>query len=177
MPKDYQAETTTAITGSDDTALGLKSIAVRQKQPDKSRLTPLIDGVDAFYARATLAIAAERSLDLQYFLWRKDLTGQILLKLVLDAAEPRASTDACTTNLLRRTISTRSSAAGISATNTSTHKRTRTSTTWTCWPRGLSSIRFQMHSTPIGITKWPCPFMPSSTIPRQPVTWKMYKTV
>ncbi len=87
MPKDYQAETTTAITGTDDTTLGLRSIAVLQKHPDKSRLIPLVDGVDAFYARATLAIAAERSLDLQYFLWRKGITGQVLLKLVLDAAD------------------------------------------------------------------------------------------
>ena len=87
MPKDYHAETTTAITGTDDTALGLRSIAVLQKHPDESRLIPLVDGVDAFYARATLVIAAERSLDLQYFLWRKGITGQVLLKLVLDAAD------------------------------------------------------------------------------------------
>ena len=87
LPKDYAAETTTAITGTDDTGLGLRSSAVRQEQPDKSRLVPLIDGVDAFYARAALTIRAERSLDIQYFLWHKDLTGQSLLKLVLDAAD------------------------------------------------------------------------------------------
>ena len=69
LPRDYSAETTTAITGTDDTGLGLRSSAVRQQQPDKSRLIPLIDGVDAFYARAALTIAAERSLDIQYFLW------------------------------------------------------------------------------------------------------------
>jgi len=33
LPKDYQAETTTAITGTDDTALGLRAIAVRQQKP------------------------------------------------------------------------------------------------------------------------------------------------
>ena len=31
-------------------------------------MTPLIDGVDAFYAREALAATAERSLDVQYFL-------------------------------------------------------------------------------------------------------------
>ncbi|GMQ83264.1 MAG: phospholipase D family protein [Rhodothermia bacterium] len=87
LPKDYEIDRTTAITGTDDTALGLRSIAVRQEQPDKSRLIPLTDGVDGFYARAALAIMAERSLDIQYFLWHKDLTGQFLLKLVLDAAD------------------------------------------------------------------------------------------
>ncbi len=87
LPKDYQAETTTAITGTDDTALGLRAIAVRQQKPGKSRLIPLLDGVDAFYARGALTVAAERSLDIQYYLWHKDLTGQVLLKLVLDAAD------------------------------------------------------------------------------------------
>ena len=87
LPKDYAAEKSTAITDTDDTALGLRSITVRQERPDESRFIPVIDGVDAFYIRAALAIKAERSLDIQYFLWHKDLTGQILLKLVLDAAD------------------------------------------------------------------------------------------
>jgi putative cardiolipin synthase len=87
LPKDYPLETTSAITGTDDTALGLRSIAVRQEHPEKSRVIPLVDGVDAFYARAALTVMAERSLDVQYFLWHKDVTGQVLLKLVLDAAD------------------------------------------------------------------------------------------
>jgi putative cardiolipin synthase len=87
LPKDYAAENSTAFTDTGDTALGLRSIAVRQERPDESRFIPVIDGVDAFYVRAALAIKAERSLDIQYFLWHKDLTGQILLKLVLDAAD------------------------------------------------------------------------------------------
>jgi putative cardiolipin synthase len=87
LPKNYEIQPSTAITGTDDTALGLRSIAVRQEHPDESRLIPLVDGVDAFYVRAALAVMAERSLDLQYFLWHKDVTGQVLLKLVLDAAD------------------------------------------------------------------------------------------
>jgi len=87
LPKDYEVEKSTAITGTEDTALGLRSIAVRQGHMDESRVIPMIDGVDAFYARAALIQIAERSLDLQYFLWHKDLTGQVLLKHVLDAAD------------------------------------------------------------------------------------------
>jgi len=87
LPKDYQAEKTGAISGTEDTALGLRSIADRQGHLDESRVIPLIDGVDAFFVRTVLVKSAERSLDLQYFLWRKDLTGQVLLKLVLDAAD------------------------------------------------------------------------------------------
>ena len=87
LPKDYETEKTTAITGTEDTALGLRSIAMRQGHMDESRVIPLIDGVDAFYARVALVRSAERSLDFQYFLWHKDLTGQALLKQVLDAAD------------------------------------------------------------------------------------------
>jgi putative cardiolipin synthase len=87
LPKDYELERTTAVTNTEQTALGLQSTAVRWEYPEKSRLVLLHEGVDAFYARATLAKLAERSLDLQYFLWHKDLTGQVLLKLVLDAAD------------------------------------------------------------------------------------------
>jgi len=87
LPKDYEAEKTTAVTGTEDTALGLRSIADRQGHLDESRVIPLINGVDAFFVRAVLVKSAERSLDLQYFLWHKDLTGQVLLKHVLDAAD------------------------------------------------------------------------------------------
>ena len=69
LPKDYDAEKTTAISGTEDTALGLRSIADRQGHLDESRVIPLIDGVDGFYARGALTIKAERSLDIQYFLW------------------------------------------------------------------------------------------------------------
>jgi putative cardiolipin synthase len=87
LPKDFEVVQSTAITGTEDTALGLRSIADRQSLLDESRVIPLTDGVDAFYVRAALINAAERSLDLQYFLWHKDLTGQVLLHTVLAAAD------------------------------------------------------------------------------------------
>ena len=42
---------------------------------------------DAFAARMELARAAQRSLDLQYYLWHGDLTGTLLLQAVHQAAE------------------------------------------------------------------------------------------
>lgn len=87
LPKDYDFDRTTAIIDTQDTALGLRSSAFLWKHSQKSRLIPMVDGVDAFYARLTLAEMAEKSLDLQYFLWHEDLTGKILLKVVLDAAD------------------------------------------------------------------------------------------
>jgi hypothetical protein len=68
LPNHYEAEKNTAVTGTNDTALALKSISERQKFGDESRDIPLYDGVDAFYARAMLIKAAERSFDFEYFL-------------------------------------------------------------------------------------------------------------
>jgi putative cardiolipin synthase len=44
-------------------------------------------GTDAFVARLALALAAERSLDLQYYIWQSDLTGKVLTTAVLRAAD------------------------------------------------------------------------------------------
>ncbi|OQP85741.1 phospholipase D family protein [Rhizobium rhizosphaerae] len=47
----------------------------------------LSDNIDAFAARALSARRAGRSLDLQYYYWRKDLTGRLLAAEVLAAAD------------------------------------------------------------------------------------------
>jgi len=48
----------------------------------------LIDGnLDAFAARVLCARLAERSLDMMYYIWHDDLTGRLLLKEVLEAAD------------------------------------------------------------------------------------------
>jgi phosphatidylserine/phosphatidylglycerophosphate/cardiolipin synthase-like enzyme len=39
---------------------------------------PLINARDAIAARAQLATADERSLDVQYYIWRNDMTGTLL---------------------------------------------------------------------------------------------------
>lgn len=54
---------------------------------DVSRLTLLSDGVSAFAARAASARAARHSLDLQYYMWKADLTGQLLAREALQAAD------------------------------------------------------------------------------------------
>lgn len=44
-------------------------------------------GLEAFALRALAARAARRSLDLQYYIWRGDLTGRLLAREVLAAAD------------------------------------------------------------------------------------------
>lgn len=52
-----------------------------------SRLGLVSDGVEAFVARASSARAAKHTLDLQYYIWKGDLTGQLLAREALHAAD------------------------------------------------------------------------------------------
>jgi cardiolipin synthase C len=52
-----------------------------------SSLTLLSDGVAAFAARAGSARAARASLDLQYYMWNADLSGELLAREALHAAD------------------------------------------------------------------------------------------
>ncbi|WP_296943121.1 phospholipase D family protein [uncultured Massilia sp.] len=68
------------------TALGTAIAPLAAAHPGLAGIHPLIDGRDAFAARALLAARAERSLDVQYYIWRKDLTGTLLLESLRAAA-------------------------------------------------------------------------------------------
>jgi cardiolipin synthase C len=54
--------------------------------PHASGLILLVENIDAFAARYQTAICAERSLDLQYYYWKNDLTGKILCHAIVEAA-------------------------------------------------------------------------------------------
>ena len=55
--------------------------------PQRSGLHTLPDPLEAFAARMLLAHTAERSLDVQYYIWRSDQTGTLLLQALVAAAE------------------------------------------------------------------------------------------
>ncbi len=56
-------------------------------RPEQSGLALISDNADAFAVRAVSARAAERSLDVQYYIWHDDLTGHLLLQELLQAAQ------------------------------------------------------------------------------------------
>lgn len=55
--------------------------------PGKSGVLLLPDGRESLAARGTLARVATRSLDLQYYIWHADISGQMLLGELLAAAD------------------------------------------------------------------------------------------
>jgi len=57
------------------------------QNPGLTGIAPLPIGQDAFAARILLADAAVSSIDAQYYIWRTDMTGHLLLKALHRAAE------------------------------------------------------------------------------------------
>jgi putative cardiolipin synthase len=70
-----------------ETRLG-RSVSPRaQLHPGHSGIVELRDGRDAFAARVLLADTAERTLDLQYYIWRNDMSGALLFAAACRAAD------------------------------------------------------------------------------------------
>lgn len=78
---------TAAYTDTAGTRLGTAIAPRVLAHPGASGIFPLADGRDAFAARLLLARAAERSIDIQYYIWNDDLTGMLLYRELFDAAE------------------------------------------------------------------------------------------
>lgn len=87
LPSLDDRSPSTALADTHDTRLG-RAIAPRAAaHPGKSGVYPLLDSHNAFAARVLLARVAERSLDVQYYIWRHDLSGTLLFEALHEAAE------------------------------------------------------------------------------------------
>ena len=71
----------------DGTPLDRFVAPLMQERPEQSGLLLLADNLDAFAARAIAARSAGRSLDLQYYMWKDDLTGRLLTYETVHAAD------------------------------------------------------------------------------------------
>jgi putative cardiolipin synthase len=87
LPKDFDRPESYALTDTEYTTFGRLRAAERAAHPGKSGFYVLSNGLDAFVARAVLCQRAERSIDVQYFLYNKDLVGKLFSNLLLKAAD------------------------------------------------------------------------------------------
>jgi len=87
LPPLEQRTLSTAFTDTQATRLGRSVREAVQMHPGKSGIYPMTDAHDAFAARVWLARAAERSLDIQYYIWRNDITGALLFEELRKAAD------------------------------------------------------------------------------------------
>jgi len=87
LPKDFVRPKSYALTDTENTAFGKASAKERAAHPGKSGFHLLGNGLDAFVARAVLSQYAERSIDVQYYLYHNDLVGKLFTDLLLKAAD------------------------------------------------------------------------------------------
>ena len=79
--------TSQAILDTGNTRLGRAVMPMVAAHPPYSGVYPLRDAREAFAARALLAQAAEKTLDVQYYIWHKDISGTLLLNALHAAAD------------------------------------------------------------------------------------------
>jgi putative cardiolipin synthase len=85
--KDYPRVETTALQAHESTPLGKEIADLAAQHPAQSGYSLIRRGRQAFTARVALADLAQKTLDVQYFLWEPDATGRLLSEHLLRAAD------------------------------------------------------------------------------------------
>ncbi len=75
------------IADTQGTGLGRLLAPYKEKNPDLTGYQMLIDPIGAIAARLILIQKAEKSLDLQYYIWHNDKVGALTLEALLHAAD------------------------------------------------------------------------------------------
>ncbi|WP_228707611.1 phospholipase D-like domain-containing protein [Psychrobacter phenylpyruvicus] len=70
-----------------NTTLAQQFLPSMQQHPGLSGIYLLADSHEAFLARLSLAASAQKTLDVQYYIWRDDTTGHLLMQSLYQAAE------------------------------------------------------------------------------------------
>lgn len=87
LPSQVDRTSTYALQNTETTRLGVVFTPQEQQHPGSSAFHLLPDPEDAIVARVMLAETADRTLDLQYYIWHDDLTGRELAAALLRAAD------------------------------------------------------------------------------------------
>jgi cardiolipin synthase C len=84
---DFPKTASIALPYGDQTRLGRQFESSARDHGGTSAFRILSTGVDGFLTRAEMINTAERTLDLEYFIFRQDETGQLLTEALLRAAD------------------------------------------------------------------------------------------
>jgi putative cardiolipin synthase len=87
LPTDVPRTPTVAFKEHESTALGRRIAKDAAQHPGQSGFSIMPYGHVAFTARIALADLAQKSIDVQYYLWEADATGRILVERLARAAE------------------------------------------------------------------------------------------
>jgi cardiolipin synthase C len=84
---DFPKHESMALVHPEDTVLGSQFAGAARQHPGESAFRVLSVGADGFRARAQIIDTAQRTLDLQYYIFRGDETGRMLTDHLLRAAD------------------------------------------------------------------------------------------
>ena len=84
---DYPKTVSAAPTDTADTNLGRQLAGMAEGHPHQAGFYPLVDGIEALSIRLLLAARAERSIDVQYYLIKRDTVGRAFVNALLLAAD------------------------------------------------------------------------------------------
>jgi len=84
---DFPKTSSNALARPEQTSMGQQLAKAKAEHQGKSGFELLPVGTDSFLLRMEMAQAAERTLDVQYFLIQSDDTGQLLIEALLKAAD------------------------------------------------------------------------------------------
>lgn len=87
MPDNSERSVSYAYPPTEDTRIDKAIQDEKATHPNRSGFVMLASGIDAFVARAVLADQADRSIDVQYYLYHNDLTGKLLSAMLIKAAD------------------------------------------------------------------------------------------
>lgn len=87
LPTEVHRSPTSALAGFDTTATGRLFEKATAQHPEQSGFALIHQGRAAFTGRIAMTVMAEKSLDLQYYIWEPDTTGYILAYRLLEAAD------------------------------------------------------------------------------------------
>lgn len=84
---DRPKTTTAAFNDTDDTYLGRSIAGLAEAHPGQAGFYPVTDSIDALAIRLLMAKRAERSIDAQYYLIKRDVVGMLFIGALLEAAD------------------------------------------------------------------------------------------
>lgn len=88
LPENVQREPSYSLQSpQESTSVGRILAPVLNSKSGQSGFYMLGDGTDAFVARMKMADAAEKTLDLQYYIWHSDMTGVLLYDKLIQTAD------------------------------------------------------------------------------------------
>ena len=87
LPTDFEQVASHAYTDTKQTWLGKTASNIQPDDSDNSAMYLISEGTDAFLTRMALLSKAERSVDVQYFIWKADIIGKLLMHKMIELAD------------------------------------------------------------------------------------------